>query len=30
MNYPINTLEDLKNFAFKIPEEGMQTHFLFL
>ena len=28
MNYPINTLEDLKNFAFKIPEEGMQTHYV--
>ena len=28
MNYRINTLEELKNFAFKIPEEGMQTHYV--
>ena len=28
MNYHINTLGELKNFAFKIPEEGMQTHYV--
>ena len=28
MNYHINTLGELKNFAFKIPEGGMQTHYV--
>lgn len=28
INYNIYTLEDLKNFAFKIPEDGMQTHYV--
>ena len=28
MNYHIDTLEKLKIFAFKIPKEGMQTHYV--
>ena len=28
MNPRINNLEELKNFAFKIPEEGIQTHYV--
>lgn len=28
MSYHINTLEELKKFAFKIPTEGMQTHYV--
>ena len=28
MNYKIVTLNDLINLAFKIPDEGMQTHYV--